>query len=183
MEKPVSMRQNVDRIKQTLRWFPGVVLGLGRQVGKTSALLEVIHDDFNGDATVFSPNIRMSDYAKNKYMEKYPNERVPEFSSHERAIRGKMNPVFADEWWFITPEERRDLIATGRLVARIGTEFGQRHLESTVIRFTDEELDLLESLFLAFATGRVTYCIKGVPENKQLNRDLHRKFKSAKEDV
>ena len=181
MEKPVSMRQSVDRIKQTLRWFPGVVLGLGRQVGKTSALLEVIHDDFDGYGTVYSMSDAMRRCAKQMYIDKYGNKKLPSFVSGTKNVRGRSDFIFADEWWHIPAQDRRNLIATGRLAARIGTEFGERNLESTVIRFTDEELDLLESLFEAFVTGRGTYSINGVPENMQLNRDLHRKFKREKE--
>ena len=183
MEKPVSMRQNVDRIKQTLRWFPGVVLGLDRRVGKTQAILEVIHDDFGGHGTVYSMNRSMALYSKQMYKDKYPGEDTPNFVAQTEKVRGRSDPIFADDWWNIPSQDRRNLIGTCRLAARIGTEFSQRNLDSTTIRFTDEELDLLESLFEAFVTGRGTYCINGVPENKQLNRDLHRKFKSAKEDV
>lgn len=178
-----NIRESVSHIKQTLRWFPGLVLGLGRQVGKTSALLEVIHDDLDGFGTVYSVNHSMSLYAKQMYIDKYGKEKVPNFVSQTEKVRGRSDNIFADEWWHIPTQDRRTLIGTGRLAARIGTEFGQRDLGSMVVRFTDEELDLLESLFEAFVTGRGTYCINGVPENKDLNRDLHRKFKREKELV
>jgi hypothetical protein len=181
--EPKSMEESVGRIKQTLRWFPGIVLGLKRRVGKTSALLEVIHDDHKGEATVYCTNRSMEMYSRNFYKEKYPKERVPNFASQVSRVRGQSDPIFADEWWYIPTEDRRQLLGTGRLAARIGTEFGQRDLDSATIRFTDEELDCLDAMFDVLVTGGGNYTMLGLPETVKIHRDLRRKFKEANERV
>jgi hypothetical protein len=173
-----NFKLNFERIKTTLRWFPGVLLGLpGRQIGKTSALLEVIHDDHQGRATLYGFNQSAALYAKQMYKDKYPDEPVPNFVSQTEKVRGRSDHIFADDWWNIPTEDRRNLIVTGRLAARIGTEFSQRNLDSTVVRFTDEELDYLESLMYALLNG-VSF-----PQKPDVMRDLHRKFKREKDLV
>lgn len=177
-----TIELNVARIKSVLRWFPGLVLGLNRQVGKTSAVLEVIHDDHEGQATVFCMNNEMREHTRRMYKDKYPNEQVPNFVSSTEKVQGRNDPIFADEWWCIPAEQRRDLLGTGRLVARIGTEFGNRNLDASVIRFTDKELDCLEAMFDVLINDGGHYMMLGLPETVKIHRDLFRKFRSAKGD-
>jgi hypothetical protein len=176
----LNMKLRVERIKTTMRWFPGLVLGLGRQVGKTSALLEMIHDDHNGQGTVYAMNQSMALYAKQMYKDKYPDEPVPNFVSQTEKVRGRSDPIFVDDWWNIPTEDRRNLIGNGRLAARIGTEFGQRNLDSTVVRFTDAELDYLEKLISAVHGGH------GLPwdsETMSTLEGLRIKFRREKDEV
>lgn len=178
-----NMREHVEHIKQTLRWFPGLVFGLpGRQIGKTTALLEVIHEDHKGEATVYCMNQTMALNTKQMYKDKFPGEQVPSFTSQVDRVRGRSDPIFADDWWNIPTADRRNLIGTMRLKARIGQEFSQRNPDATVIRFTDEELNCLDAMFDVIVTGGGNYTMIGLPEMVRIHRDLRRKFKAAKDE-
>jgi hypothetical protein len=119
-----EMIVSVERIKQTIRWFPGLSLGLKRRVGKTTAILEVIHEDYGGHAIVFSPNTTLSRNTEKMYREKYPTANcLPNFISLVQQVRGLDLPIFVDEWWNIPVNDRRNLAITGRVVCRIGTEY------------------------------------------------------------
>ncbi len=166
-----NIKLSIIRIKQTLRWFPGLVLGLGRQVGKTQAILEVIHDDFHGEGYVYSMNQTLSAACRLRYKDMYPNDPQPVFVSSPSHVRGNPRNIWADEWWGIPIPDRRDLLATGRVMARIGTEFETRNIDASVIRFTKEELTLL--------SGALENAIYGSPEKQKINRDILRKVKSA----
>lgn len=179
---PQSMKESVDRIKQTLRWFPNCLLGLQRRIGKTSAILEIIHEDHDGNGTVFCMNAAMAAYAKQMYRDKYPNDPVPNFTNNTQRVVGRSDPIFADEWWDIPASDRRHLIATGRLKARIGTEFSLRYLDSSVIRFTDEELDCLEAMLEVLVEGGGNYMMLNLPEVVAVHRGLLNKFRKEKEE-
>jgi hypothetical protein len=111
----------------------------------------------------------------------FKRHHYPSFVSQVNMVRGRSDNIYADEWWHIPAEDRRNLIGTGRLAARIGTEFGQRNLDSTVIRFTDEELDCLESMLDVLVNGGGNCMMLGLPEVVKIHRDLHKKFKREKE--
>lgn len=113
----------VEHIKQTIRWFPGVILGLKRQVGKTTALLQVIHDEYQGAAIYYAPSPFQREYAQWRYRGMYPDAVEPIFVCEVDETKGHNAPILVDEWWFVLKPEQRKLIATGRVVARIGTEF------------------------------------------------------------
>jgi hypothetical protein len=111
------------RIKQTVRWFPGVLLGLKRQIGKTRAIIELVHEDYAGLAVIFSPNKNMSEYVEYWYKAKYPRDPQPVFSSNVRELSGFDGPIYVDEWFSLKEKDQMILLATGRVVCRIGTEF------------------------------------------------------------
>ena len=137
------IRESIDRISKRCAGFRGLCWGYREgRYGKTSALLEVIHEDHNGEATVYCMNYAMALYAKQMYRDNFHGEPVPNFVSQAEKVRGRSDPIFADEWWNIPTDERRELVGTGRLAVRIGQEFNQRNLDSTVLRFTDAETGL-----------------------------------------
>jgi hypothetical protein len=118
--KPIEL--STGRIKTTIRWFPGILLGLKRQVGKTQAVLELIHEEHEGRAVIFSPSKEFSEIAKRRYEGMYPQDTKALFACTTTHLRGFRFPVYVDEWWVLPRETRVDLMNTGLVVCRIGTE-------------------------------------------------------------
>jgi hypothetical protein len=118
-----EMELGVARIKQVIEWFPGVTLGVRRQVGKTEAIMQIIHEKHGGNAAVISPSEMLSEGIYRRYREAYPNDTMPLFTSDPMRLRGEESrPVYIDEPWFMSESKRR---AIGDLnwpvMARIGT--------------------------------------------------------------
>ena len=113
------------RIKQVMDWFPGVTLGIGRRLGKTEAIMQIIHEKHGGNAAVISPSEVLSEGIYRRYMEAYPDDTVPLFTSDPMWLRGKKSRmVYVDEPWFMS-ESKRQAIANLQwpVMARIGTSF------------------------------------------------------------
>jgi len=118
-----TMLQNIERIRQIAEWFPGVTLGLQRQSGKTTAIMEMIHD-LGGEAVYFGMTEMMVDRVKNLYRETYPNDVQPLCTDRLDDLRGrKVVPVFVDEPWMIKREVLNYLSMHFPVVIKIGTEF------------------------------------------------------------
>jgi hypothetical protein len=124
--KPEQMEMSVAWIKQTIRWFPGVLLGLKRKVGKTRAILELVHEEHGGRAVVFSLNADMSQYARNWYRELYPHDSQPAFVCTVYQLSGSKEPIYVDEWFHVATKEQVSLVDTGRVICRIGTDMETR---------------------------------------------------------
>src|ERR1700744_2924126 len=52
----IDLTESIRRIKQTVEWFPGLVLGLDRRVGKTTAILQMLGEHHRAQAFYFCPN-------------------------------------------------------------------------------------------------------------------------------
>jgi hypothetical protein len=118
-----EMEMSMSRIKQIIEWFPGVTLGVARQIGKTEAIIQIIHEKHGGNAAVISPSEMLSEGIYRRYREAYPNDTTPLFTSDPMWLRGKESrPVYVDEPWFMS-ESKRQAIANLRwpVMARIGT--------------------------------------------------------------
>lgn len=118
----MEYQDSEDHIKRVFRIFPGAVLGVKRRVGKTTALLQLIHEQYSGMATLYSPTQRQSERAGERYREMYPEDQLPRFIVDAKEARGYDNPILVDEWWFVRKPEQRELMGTRRVIARIGTE-------------------------------------------------------------
>lgn len=175
-----NAREGVDLLKAMIRKFPGVLIGVHRQVGKTQAIMELIHEDCAGRAQVCCINARLADIMKDRYRSMYPNDSQPQFIVRSEQSRGGGRKIFADDWFDLTSQDRRQYLASPDLACRIGTEFGTRDdLEPEVIRFTEEELSCLESMLEVLVEGSGTYSMLRLPELVKLHSGLLRKFKSA----
>ena len=64
-----------EKIKQAIR--EGKVVWSERQTGKTTAIMEVVHDDYQGKALVFVPNELLRGIFRRAYRDKYHGEPVP----------------------------------------------------------------------------------------------------------
>lgn len=117
-----NMRSTIDGIKKEIREDGRHFVVCRRQTGKTTALLEIIHDDFEGDAILLSPNVRMSDYAKDRYREMYPGEKVPIFRQRADQTHGYALPVLVDEWLAFPESEQRNILHLRNLSGLVGSE-------------------------------------------------------------
>jgi hypothetical protein len=120
MTAPIE--ESVNRIKQTVNWFPGLLLGLERQCGKSRAILELVREKHSGDAFIFSPNQMLSRLMSNRYRDLYPKTVQPPCISDTKFVRGSMWPIYVDEWWMLQRRMQEELMETGRVVCRLGTE-------------------------------------------------------------
>jgi len=117
----MSQEENVKRIIQVMEWFPGCTLGLPRQVGKTEAIIRMVHDE-DGLAAIVTPRACMADEILGRYAKMYPGERVPLVTSNVTSLRGQLLKVFVDEPWFFREEDMKQLGGIrGKIVGRIGT--------------------------------------------------------------
>lgn len=115
----MKIKDNIQKIKQTVDWFPGVVLGLGRQCGKTSAILEMVHEDCGGDAFVISPTSQMSDMAKHRYGSLSGK---PKFISNPLEARGSNWAIYVDEWWMLSEKSQHEVEGMlDRVICRLGS--------------------------------------------------------------
>jgi hypothetical protein len=121
--EPEEMEMYVARIKQVAEWFPGVTLGLPRRVGKTKALLQIIHEKHGGNAAIISPSEMLSEGLYLRYREAYPHDTMPLFTSDPMWLRGKESrPIYVDEPWSMSESKRQALGNLGwPVLARIGT--------------------------------------------------------------
>ena len=116
-----NIRASIDSIKKAIREDGKLFLCKPRQTGKTTALLEIIHDDFDGDAILLSPNVRMSDYAKDRYREMYPGEKLPIFRQRTEQTCGYHLPVLVDEWLCFPDSEQRNILHLRNLSGLVGS--------------------------------------------------------------
>jgi hypothetical protein len=120
-----ELAESVNRIKQTIKWFPGIVLGFPqRQIGKTEAVLELIHESDPAAAFYYAPSLTLMNIAKGRYYKRYPDEDIyPRFIISPYQVHGYMGPIYVDEWWLLDKADQKELLKTGRVVCRIGTEY------------------------------------------------------------
>lgn len=118
----VDIEESKQRIKQAVEWFPGATLPCGRQSGKTTAILEMIHERHKGKAVFFTVNPDMAKCALDIYRKRWPKDEDPIFTASYLDIRGRSLPIYVDEPWFATAENRRILQDLDYLiVCRLGT--------------------------------------------------------------
>lgn len=119
-EKIKDFTESIRRIKQTVECFPGLVLGVDRQVGKTTAILEMIKDRYPGTAIYFGPNQYLCDFAEHAW--RGTGFRLsPKFFSSSEQVRGYNLPIYVDEWWLLSQRQQDEVMQTGRVVCRLGT--------------------------------------------------------------
>ena len=85
---------NKEGAKDGLR-SGNLILG-DRQIGKTEALMEVIHEDHKGEAVVVLPTDTLRDIFKDRYHKKYPDDPIPITDPPHIAGRGRSLPMYAD---------------------------------------------------------------------------------------
>lgn len=139
-------REGVDLLKAMIRHFPGVLIGVQRQIGKTQAIMELVHEDHKGNAQIACMSQRMAELLRLRYRESFTSEYQPSFITTARQAIGTGRPLYADEWWAIPSENRRELMASTMLQCRIGTDVGLRDAGPEVIRFTEAELNYLNQV-------------------------------------
>lgn len=126
-----TMQHNVASIKAAVAAMPGLILGLPRQYGKTTAIREMMRDCQLVGGTVGMPknSVYVSpvnpDHARAAYARLYagpPWVESPEFLRAESTPSPTdTRPVYIDEWFIMAPEDRKRWLATGRVVCALGT--------------------------------------------------------------
>jgi predicted GNAT superfamily acetyltransferase len=94
---------NKESAKSILRkheWVEG-----DRRIGKTEALIEVIHEDHQGNAVVVYPSAELGEMFKRRYHEKYPHDPIPSVQNARNAGRGETRPIYADVYWRFTDQD------------------------------------------------------------------------------
>lgn len=120
-----ELTESTKRIKYMIKWFPGLMLGFPhRHVGKTAAVLELIHETEHAAAFYYAPSLCLANLAKSRYYKLYPSEEsYPHFVIGPHQVRGYAWPIYVDEWWLLDESDQNELLGTGRVVCRIGTEY------------------------------------------------------------
>ena len=98
---------NKEEAKAMLR--QNKIINGDRAIGKTEALIEIIHDDHQGNAIVVSANHGIRDYIKNFYRAKYPGEPLPSFQSPLHAGLGDSRPLYVDVYQLLSEDDRENL--------------------------------------------------------------------------
>lgn len=99
--------QNKDEAKAALR--AGKIVYGDRQIGKTTALIEVIHEDYSGDVIVTTPNALIGELFAARYGEMFPDDKQPRIENSRNAGRGSSQPLYADCYAMFPEERKRDL--------------------------------------------------------------------------
>lgn len=121
----MGIAENIKRIKQVVEWFPGSTLVTGRQVGKTKAIAEMIHENHDGMAVFFGFNQITCGIFGSYYEAIYPEDHQPICITTMRDLRGRkeaMWPMYVDEWFLLSDETKRQVEDhLGTIMLRIGS--------------------------------------------------------------
>jgi hypothetical protein len=99
-----KMRESIDAIKAELEsgGARGVVVR-SRQIGKTLALLEFVHENDPGNMVVIACNVMESDHIAHIYKKIFPDDSQPKFVSFQsvddRHVIGTNRRWVTDEIW------------------------------------------------------------------------------------
>ena len=85
---------NKTEVKAGLR--SRAIVNGDRAIGKTEALIDVIHEDHQGQAVVVLPTNTLREIFKCRYHKKYPNDPIPRIDPPHIAGRGMSWPIYAD---------------------------------------------------------------------------------------
>ena len=99
---------NKEEAKKALR--TGVFIHGDRAIGKTEALMEVIHEDHQGNVILVAPTVLLGEVFKNRYRQKFPDDPIPKIENPRIAGRGESKPVYADVLALFSESERQDLM-------------------------------------------------------------------------
>ena len=111
-------------IKRDILASPGILLDCKRQVGKTTAILELIHDQHQGRAAYGTFRSDLALMARGTYFRRWPQGESPLFTSDPEKLRGWLLPIYVDEWWLMSEQQQDKLSAIdfgGLVRARVGT--------------------------------------------------------------
>ena len=117
--------RTIARIKQVMDWFPGVTLGIDRRLGKTEAIMQLIHEKHGGRAVYMAHNQQMFDLFRSRYSEAYPGDPWPLMTNDPDMLQGKKPmPIYVDEPWMFKPEMLGRIKRCGwPIAAMVGTNF------------------------------------------------------------
>jgi|ERR1700722_2020247 len=87
---------NKDEAKAALR--SGKVVHGDRAIGKTEALIEVIHEDHKGNAIVVMAMPMHGDIFKSRYRERYPDAPCRELNIHAMLVEARIPPCMRTVW-------------------------------------------------------------------------------------
>jgi hypothetical protein len=94
------MELRTAELKKSLRNAPGSTFIVPRGCGKSTAIVEIVHEDRAGNASVVVLNQSLASCFEKHYRNQYPDDAIPKVVSidgWENRIRGDSRPVYADE--------------------------------------------------------------------------------------
>lgn len=98
---------NKDEAKVALR--AGKVVHGDRQIGKTEALIEVIHEDHKGNAIVVTPSHEIGAWFLSRYRQLYPDGPKPKIEHPRDAGRGTSTPLYVDCYGMLQGKDQDDI--------------------------------------------------------------------------
>jgi hypothetical protein len=93
-----------EEAKQGLK--DGKFISGERQIGKTSALVDIVAELHNGRAIVVVPNDGHIRYFRTMFKQRHPRMYVPSVVSSRQEIRGYELPIYADLFNHFLPGDR-----------------------------------------------------------------------------
>ena len=119
----LSMRVSIDSIKSELG--KGNVVTRDRQQGKTTALLEFVHEHNPGNIIIVVPNWRMEELTKRRYRELFPQDPRPSVRSlgvvTDIDVRGSNREWVTDEIWPDVVKRKAESYAYVNYLGGVGT--------------------------------------------------------------
>lgn len=97
----ISMRLSMDSIKAKLR--DESLVTRDRQTGKTTALLEYVHERCAGKCFIIVPRLNVANFTSDNYRKRYPEDEKPRVLAlsciSDRDALGSNLPWVTDEVW------------------------------------------------------------------------------------
>lgn len=97
-----------------------------RQTGKSTALIEFVHDHHGAEAVVICADNKTAGMMARLYNQKFPNEELPVFCGPflaDRCIRGNAKKIFIDEPHLVPFKVLVDISDSGRLEGAVGSKY------------------------------------------------------------
>lgn len=119
-----DMRASIDSIKAELG--KGEVVTRERQTGKTTALLEFVHEYASGFCYIVVPNSNMAHLTADKYRRLYPDDERPiiltfQYLRNQTSVVGRPQCWVTDEVWPSAAERQDEALTLLTFLGGVGT--------------------------------------------------------------
>jgi hypothetical protein len=106
MEWVSSKEEAKDAIRK------GGLIDGNRQIGKTEALMEVIHEDHHGDVILTGARMELMESFVTRYRERFPEDKLPTIQPPRTAGMGDPRQVYADVYSLLNDADKERLVGT-----------------------------------------------------------------------
>lgn len=155
--KVEDLRPSVIRIKRALR--DGIVVLRERQSGKTTALLEFVHEHDPGNVNVIVCDLNTAHFMKCRYKETYPNDPQPSFISVQNVsdtdVRGTKRNWVTDEVWPEAVIRKAQDYEYVPFLGGVGTAMCMERFSGVFLTgFQEEKPESRKPVFMQMSDGR-----------------------------